>query len=402
MRRIRICIQDGAARPPWAAPPVAAFSFPAFVFPPHRLAFPLRPARRSAAAARLLPHPAGAGRVRVLAAVGAWRRRVPGHPARDGGHGAAGLSRHHGLARARRGCRRGAGGHGHRGSRDPVRLPRPPHAGVAAAASAGHAGLRHGLCVHRFPAVQRPAAGLAARHLRSGGPAAARGAQPGRGGVGVRLLALSVRLSAGAHGARRARRPPHGGRTPAGCAARAPRAHRGAAAGASRRGGGRGPGADGDAGGFRGRELFRHPDLHDGHLQGLAVDGQPPRRGAARHAAAGAGGRAAAAGAARAAAHALCHQRRGPRGLRRGPAPAARRLALRGRLAGVRAAGGDGLLRAGGLHAAPAGRGLVRAALGPLRGMGRPQCAAGRHHRGAGRGRGAGAGLRRAAPRGSP
>ena len=87
-----------------------------------------------------------------------------------------------------------------------VRLSGPPHLRVGAAAAAGDAGLRAGLCLHRRPAVQRPGADRAAR-----GHSARQGALwpdvrslPGAVLLFV-LCALPLRLPAGARRAGRAR-----------------------------------------------------------------------------------------------------------------------------------------------------------------------------------------------------
>ena len=138
-----------------------------------------------------------------------------------------------------------------------------------------------------------------------------------------------------------------------------------------------GPGADGDAGRLRRLQLLRHPDLHGRHLQGLAGHGQPHRRRAAGHHAAGRRGAAAGAGAKGPGAHALCHLTRAPGRWRRAARGAGRRAPLAG--AGrVRPAGVDGLRAAGGVHAAPAGGRLVGAALGPFPAMDAQQRLAGR------------------------
>eukprot|EP01137_Pigoraptor_chileana_P022637 Opistho-2@7096 len=268
---------------------------------------------------------------------------------------------------------------------------------MAAAVAAGHARLRHRLCVHRLPAVQRPAAGGPAQHLWPGRPPAARGAQPGRRGVGVHLLALPLCVPAGAHGAGRTRRAPDGGCAPAGRAAATPHPCRGLAAGAPGRRRRGGAGADGNPGRLRRGQLLWHPDLHHGHLQGLAVHGQPPGRRAAGHHATGGGDGTAAPGAPRTKTHALCHRRRSC-GLGRGAAPGLARRAPLGCLGGVRGARAHGLCGAGAVHAAPARGRLVGAAVGAVPGMGLAQRALRMHHRRAGRDRGAGAGLCRAPP----
>jgi len=91
-------------------------------------------------------------------------------------------------------------------------------------------------------------------------------------------------------------------------------------------------------------QLLWHPNLHDGHLQSLAGDGQPPGGRPTRHPVAGHGRRAGVAGAARAEAPALCHHQRPRPWQPRCPAPgAARRRPLAG-LGGVWRSGAGGLL----------------------------------------------------------
>ncbi len=328
-----------------------------------------------------------------------WRQRR--HPRADGIHRAPGLRGHQPGAVRRRGPGRGAGGHRDRGLRHPVRLPRPAQLRMGAAAAAGDAGLRGGLRLHRLPAVQRPGPDLAARQLRLAGPRAAGDPQHARRGLGLRVLALSLCLPAGPHGPGRARGAPDGSGAPARGAAVAPHPARGPAARAPGGGRRRGAGPDGDPGRLRRGQLLRHPDLHHRHLQGLAVHGQPHRRGAAGHPAAGRGGGAACAGAPGPAPPAL--RRLGGRAgrRRRGPARAAARGGLPRGLAGLRLAGPHGVRVAGAVHAAAAaGRWRRAPALGPLLGLGLQQRAArGRECRPGGGG-GAAAGVQPASPSG--
>ena len=143
--------------------------------------------------------------------------------------------------------------------------------------------------------------------------AVARRAQPVGRGRAVRAVPVPVRLPADARRAGRTRGAADGSRPAARRRHRAPRARGGAAAGPPGAGRRRGAGADGDAGRLRRRRLLRPVDLHHRHLQGLAGDERPRRRGATGLAAAGAGGAAAVGGAARAEAPALRRhaQRRG-------------------------------------------------------------------------------------------
>jgi iron(III) transport system permease protein len=119
---------------------------------------------------------------------------------------------------------------------------------------------------------------------------------------------------------------------------------------------GRGAGADGNPGRLRRVQLLRHPDLHRRHLQGLAVDGQPHRRRAAGHHAAGPGAGAAVAGApCRSGACAFTPRAPATRAPPR-PSPCrcvVWRVAWPG--ACVRCRCFMGFRAAGGLHAAPAG-----------------------------------------------
>ena len=89
-----------------------------------------------------------------------------------------------------------------------------------------------------------------------------------------------------------------------------PRARGGAAAGAPGHGRRRRAGADGDAGRLRRRRVLRPGHLHHRHLQGLAGDGRPHRRGAAGDACCWWWWRCCCGRAARAAAPALCRRPR--------------------------------------------------------------------------------------------
>ena len=176
---------------------------------------------------------------------------------------------------------------------------------MAAAAAAGHAGLCHGVCLHRFFAVQRPAASGPARNLWPRRPPAARGAQPVGRNLGVYLFALPVCVFAGARRVGRARRAFDGSRAAAGRAARPAHQHYCAAAGAPSSRCGRSTGADGDAGRLWCHQLLWYPDLHHRHFESVAGYGQPLCRRAVGDDAAGAGFIAAMAGAPRRAPFAL-------------------------------------------------------------------------------------------------
>ena len=217
--------------------------------------------------------------------------------------------------------RRGAARRRHGGAGGAVRVPAAARLRVGAAAAAGDAGLRAGLRLHRLPAVQRPAADGAARAAPAPQGALWPDVRSLRGAVVLFVLCLYpyvYLLTRAALGERA--RAADGGGAPARRRPAAPRARGGAAAGAAGAGRRRRAGADGDAGRLRCWRLLRPVDLHHRHLQGLAGDERPRRRGAARLAAAGGGGAAAVGGAARAAAAALRRhaQRRGASAPRRG------------------------------------------------------------------------------------
>ena len=264
---------------------------------------------------------------------------------------------------------------------------------MGAAVAPGHAGLRGGLRLHRFPAVQRAFAGGPARGLWLAGPGVSRGAQHRRCHLGVHFLALPLCLPASAHRAGRARRAAHGGGAAAGRAAVAPGAGSGAAAGTPGRGGRRGAGSHGNPGRLWRGQLLRHPDLHRRHLQSLAGHGQPHRRCPARHALAGHRGAAAVAGAPGAKALAVCHPARPARRQCRCAARAAHRAARCAGRAGVWPAHPPGFCAAGAVHAAPLGWRLGRAALGHVCAMGTQQRLARRRERLARHRAGAGAGV---------
>ena len=164
---------------------------------------------------------AGAVRAGFLVAVGRGHGR---HPARDGGHRAARLPVGDAATGGDGGHWRGRAGRAGGAAGDGVRLSRSPRVRVAAAAAAGHAGVCHGVRVHRLSAVLRPAADLAARHFRAAGAPAARGAQRVGCGLGVFVFALPVCVFAVAHRAGRACAAVDGGRAPAGRLATAPAA----------------------------------------------------------------------------------------------------------------------------------------------------------------------------------
>jgi len=164
--------------------------------------------------------------------VAAVRRRGARRAAPDGADGIAGLRAHHRGAVPQRGPGRGAGGHGHGQRGNAVRFPGSPRVRVGAAAAAGHAGLRGGLRLHRFPAVQRAAAGGFARDFRPAGPGVPGNPQHAGCDLGVHLLALSLCVPAGTYRALRTCIAADGGRAPAGRAAVAPHPRGGAAAGA--------------------------------------------------------------------------------------------------------------------------------------------------------------------------
>ena len=199
---------------------------------------------------------AGCGRHRQPAPADADRlARLPGHLRLAGADGAAG-----------RGPRRWCSG----GDGEPVRVSRTALAVLGAAVADGHAGLRVGLCLYRFPAIRGGRAEHAARLV----PRLAHGcARLAGGGVHVCLHALSLCLPAGAQCALRARHAPDGGCPHAGHAAIRTHPARGLAAGASGPGGRGGAGAHGNAGRLRCLGLLRPDHFHHRHLQGLGCIG---------------------------------------------------------------------------------------------------------------------------------
>jgi hypothetical protein len=149
--------------------------------------------------------------------------------------------------------------------------------------------------------------------------------------------------TAGPHGAGRTCDPFDGGGASARRADVPAHPRGGTAAGAPGDGRRSSAGADGDPGRLWRVELLRHPDLLGRHLQGLAGDGQPDRRCAAGHRAAGGGDGAAEPGAPGAKAHAFLQRARRSRQRRRGPSRAAGRDSPRRSVGGLRGAGAAGL-----------------------------------------------------------
>ena len=177
---------------------------------------------------------------------------------------------------------------------------------MGAALATGHAGLRGGLCLHRLPAIQRPAAKRHSGHVWAGGPRVSRGAQCVGRGLRADARALSLCVFAGPHRVVRARQPSDGGRTLAGRAVVAPHSAGCFAAGASCHCCGHGLGLDGNPGRLWCVELLWHSNLHGRHLQSVAGDGQPHRRRTTGHLAARGGGGHVGGRATRAVAPAFC------------------------------------------------------------------------------------------------
>ena len=244
-------------------------------------------------------------------------------------------------------------------------------------AAAGHAGLCAGLCLDRRAAVQQPVADDAAPLAGGAGAAVARRAQPVGRGDPVRALPVPLCVPADARRAGRARRADDGGGATAGRGLGPACAAGGAATGPPGHRRRRGAGADGNPGRLRCRRLFRPEHLQHRHLQGLAGDERPHRRGATGLAAAAGGGPAAGRRAPRPAPAALC--RRPQHAKQRGPRGAAARQGGVGGMDALRAAGVPGLRAAGGLadaHAVGRGGGIRhRLAAGAFRDRGRwPAC----------------------------
>ena len=269
---------------------------------------------------------------------------------------------------------------------------------MAAAVAAGHAGLCGRLRLHRFFAVQRAVAGGFARRAGLARSPVAGCAQCLGGGAGVHPVALPLCVFAGPNRFGGKGCGPDGGSPTAGRTAFPPHSRNRLATGPPGCCRWRGFGADGNTGRLWCVQLFRHPDLHGGHLQSLAVHGQPHRCGATRHGFTGRGGGVAAAGAACAKAPALQSKPWFAPGLCRGAARIAAWCSPRHGMGGVQLARAAGFCVARAHHVAGFGRRDHRAALGALWAMGLHQLAPRGGDRFAGCGCGAGAGLQRAHP----
>ena len=330
-------------------------------------------------------HVAGGSGLCVLVAVGGFKGCCRANFDGDEQHGIARLPLDHGAPVCDGRDRGGAGGLVRSGGRDHVRVSGAPSVRVGLVAAPGHAGLCGGLRIHRFSSVQRPAANGGARRAGRGGPGVPRDPQLGRRGLGVCLFLVPLCLLAGPHRTGRACGPFDGGCPFAGCSFGSPHAGGGLAVGPPGRGRGRCAGADGNAGRFWCVELLRDSDLHGRHLQGLVVHGQPHRRRAAGHHAAGAGGPAPVPGAPGPEAHAFLHNAgRARRGHGRAAGGLGGRCPLAG-LAGVWCAGADWFCAADSVHVAPDGGGLVGVVLGAVCGLGSEQLEIGLDQRRAGR-----------------
>jgi len=158
-----------------------------------------------------------------------------------------------------------------------ARISRPPRLRVGPGVAARRAGLCDGLRVHRFPAVRRAGADLPARQLWLGARRLLVSRHPhlARCHSDVRLRALSLRLSAGAHRFPGAGERHAGSGTYAGHGAVAGLLCRIAAAGPPGHRGRYCAGPDGNPGRLRHRSLFCSQYLHYRHLPRLVLAGRP-------------------------------------------------------------------------------------------------------------------------------